>query len=118
MAHTISDGSTTVTPYHVTPVRYTRPSGNILHEVPGREDPDVVMRAAGSRQGTLEVVCTGWGQATQVEAMHAAAGALLNWANPDTPALSMSYVLAGPLDVAQGTGSRVVVQVPFRAVTP
>lgn len=116
MSTTITWGTQSVYPELVTGYDSRRESGNLLHMVIGRADPDVTLKAAGLRQGTLEVWCSGHATALAVEALHAQVG-VLHLTDDDAPGLGMDYVVAGPVEVRPEIGTtRWLVRVAYAEV--
>jgi hypothetical protein len=73
MPTTLTSGATVITPNTVDGYQSARPAQTIIHRVIGRADPDVTLRPAGTRTGTLELV---FGvEATAIAAEQALAGA-------------------------------------------
>jgi hypothetical protein len=116
MAITVTDG---VTPFtlHRLEQGYTRPSRNVLHEVPGRPDPEVVRFTPATRAGQLQLLLDDVATAAACEVMHAEAGTLVA-TDPDDPTLPMSYVVSGDMSVTRDPGgtTRGLLVVPFREV--
>ena len=115
-ATTITWGTQSVTAELVTGYDSRRDSGNLLHTVIGRADPDVTLKAAGLRQGTLEVWCPSHSGALEVEALHAQVG-VLHLTDYDQPGLDMFYVVAGPVETRPEIGTtRWLVRVAYAEV--
>lgn len=58
MATTITTGTTVITPEIITGWDTSQTSRNVIHEIIGRQDPDVTLQPAATRTGTLEMVFT------------------------------------------------------------
>ena len=56
MANTIFDGSTTITPNLITGWESTQESQTVVHKVIGKSAPDITLKPASMRTGTLETV--------------------------------------------------------------
>lgn len=56
MANTIFDGFTTITPNLITGWESTQESRTVVHQVIGKSSPDITLKPAGLRNGTLELV--------------------------------------------------------------
>jgi len=113
---TITWGTQVVYPELVTGYDSRRESGNLLHTVIGRDDFDVTLKAAGLRQGTLEVWCPSHASALEVEALHAQVG-VLHLTDDDAPGLAMYYVVSGPVEVRPEFGTpRWLVRVAYAEV--
>ena len=116
MTTTIIWGTQVVHPELVTGYDSRRDSGNLLHLVIGRVDPDVTLKAAGLRQGTLEVWCPSHSSALAVEALHAQVG-VLHLTDDDRPGVAMHYVVSGAIDVTPEFGTpRWLVRVAYAEV--
>src|SRR5665647_3861667 len=116
MTTTITRGAQVVYPELVTGYDSRRESGNLLHNVIGRADFDVTLKAAGMRQGTLEVWCPSHTSALGVEALHAQAG-VMHLTDDDAPGVAMHYVVSGAIDVTPAFGTpRWLVRVGYAEV--
>jgi hypothetical protein len=58
MATTITTGSTVITPEIITAWNTAQETRNVIHDIIGRQDPDVTLQPASTRNGTLEMVFT------------------------------------------------------------
>jgi hypothetical protein len=116
---TISDGTTTLTPLSVLGWSSSRESRSRVHRPIGRPDPDVTLRPAALRTGTLRVLCADEAAAVAMEELHAA-GRVLTLADPDVSAVGMAYMVSGALssDLDPMTLSRWVVSADFTEVLP
>ena len=116
---TISDGVTTITPLLVTAWDTLRDSQNVLHVILGKPEVDVTYRPAGLRAGTLEVLCESLEAALQLEGVVAAAKKL-QLADPDHPAINMTFVASGKIAVQLDDETRLqaTVSIDFQQVTP
>lgn len=56
MTHTITVGTTVINPIAVEGYEVTRASQNVVHPIPGKPDPDVSLRPAALRSGTITVL--------------------------------------------------------------
>jgi L-lactate permease len=116
----ITHGATTLTPTAVTNVTSTRQSGNLVHEIIGRAEPDITLRPASTRVGVLELAYVGpdsEDDSALAELTHAT-GAVFTLHSPDVPSLGFAYVLDGALERAQDTTRKAwTVRVPYREVT-
>lgn len=94
MATTISNGTTSVTPTLVIEYAHRRPARSIVHDVIGSAVPDVTLRPAGTRSGTLRAVLTDPADVTALDAMLAAAS-VLTVTSTDEPRLDgLRHVVA------------------------
>lgn len=116
---TISDGATTLTPLLVLGWSPVRESRTRVHPLIGRPDPDVTVRPAALRSGTLRILCEDEAAAAAMEALHAA-GAVLTIADDDVTAVSGAYIVSGLLSVELDpqTRRRWVVSADFTEVLP
>lgn len=114
---TISDGTTTITPLLVTGYESTRQSRNVIHDIIGREDPEVTLRVAGLRTGTLEMLVSTLANALALEALHTP-GVVMTLADVDLPGLNMDYVTSGDIGVQldDETRDRWLVTVDYQEV--
>jgi hypothetical protein len=105
MTTLISRGSTSVTPITVMGYKTARASGNVVHEILGRTDPDVTLRAAALRTGTLEFLFASHADAQAAEAILAGVG-VITLADSDLPDIGMRFVLSGTLEMELEQTSR------------
>jgi hypothetical protein len=87
------DGAT-ITPALVLGYATARQSATVLHWVIGRPDPDVTLRQARLRSGTLELLFATEAQAALCASIHARA-AVFTLSDPDVSAVNMNYVTNG-----------------------
>lgn len=118
MTTTITWGTQTVTPTLVTEYTSKREGGNLLHIVIGNASPDVTLKAAGLRKGTLEIWCEDHATALAAEALHAQTG-VFHLTDDTLPGVNMFYVLDGAIDTSLDgqTSKRWLVQVGYAEVT-
>lgn len=116
--YTVYDPTTSaqLSPLLVTGYSARRPSRNVVHTVLGRPDPDVTLRAAGLRTGTLELLCANVADATEMADLHATVGVKAFEGSAPDP-VSMDYVVAGEIEMEPSieTG-RWIVRVGFQEV--
>jgi hypothetical protein len=117
---TITSGATIITPDIVDGYDSAREAQTILHRVIGRADPDVTLRAAGTRSGTLSLV---FGVEAEAYAAEQALAAPDVWTltDPDRLTIGMVFVVAGgTLDRALVNETRDgwTLSVPFVEVLP
>jgi hypothetical protein len=96
MASTITQRGTTITPLLVTGYDTSRDSANIVHWIIGREDPDVTLRRAKLRRGTLNMLFATEAQAASCENVHTDPEVFV-FADTDLPSIGMRYVVNGPI---------------------
>jgi len=58
MANTITDGTTVVTPELILGWDAAQDTRNVIHNIIGKSAPDVTLKPAGYRSGTLELLFT------------------------------------------------------------
>lgn len=117
---TLSNGTVTITPELVTGYETMRTARTIAHDVIGRPDPDVTLRAAGTRKGRLELLFVDEASANQAAQLHAAAS-VWTLADPDLSTIGMLYVVAaGDITSSLEDQSRELwlVSVPYLEVLP
>jgi hypothetical protein len=116
---TLSDGVTTVTPILVDGYTSTRESGNVVHTIIASASPEVTLRAARLRTGTLVLLFATQAEALAAEALHALP-VVLTLADPDVSGINMSYVAHGTIVVELDDQTRELwtVSVDFQEVTP
>lgn len=113
---TITDGVTTVEPLLVLGWSGTRPLRSVVHQLLGRTDPDVTLRASGVRTGSLEVLCADAASMQEIVDLHAAA-TVLTISDDVATFVDMTYVVAG--EIAFGLHefrNRWVVTIPYQEV--
>jgi hypothetical protein len=117
---TISNGTTTIVPDIMDGFDSTREVQSILIPIIGRADPDVVLRPAGSRSGTLNLVFAV--EAASVAAELAFATPVITpWTLADTDAASVGFkfvVGEGSIvrELESETRAGWIVRVPYREV--
>lgn len=94
--NTITQGTIVMVPTQVLGYSATQPSGNKVHPIPGRAVPDVTLRPAGTRTGTLEL---GWyGLTSEADSKTAAnafaAGGVFTLTTDDRATLTMFFVVS------------------------
>lgn len=116
---TLSNGTDTITPILVNGYDTSREARTIVHDILGREDPDVTLRPAGTRRGTLELVFDDEASAAAAVTAHAAAG-VWTLTEVDVPTIAMQYVVVdGDLGRRlDETRAAWLVTIPYREVLP
>lgn len=119
MTITISNSSNSVQPNLVLGYAVSRKSANMIHTIIGRSDPDVTLKPAGLRTGKLEFFFLTLADALTADTIHKAEGTVA-LADTDLPALNMSYVTSGDieLELDDDTRKRWIVRVDFQEVLP
>lgn len=113
---TVASGATTFQA-DMMPLEFTRATRAILHEVLGRQDPDVVFRPASSRSGVLVLVLPTLAAAVACANAHATSQ-VWTLTNPVHPEANMSYVATDDMTVTVDPVGRVKghLSIPFRQV--
>lgn len=114
----ISNGVDVITPQLVTNYQSTSAVQTIVHDIIGREDPDVNYQPAHTRTGTLELLIVDELDAAAAETALRAPGA---WTltDPDRPSVGMRFVVYGggvERELEPETRDLWLVRVPFREV--
>jgi len=119
VAITITCGESSVSPTLVLGYRSTRPARNLVHSIIDRADPDVTLKPAGLRTGTMQLFHLTLATALACEALHALEG-VCTLEDTDLPELDMSYIAAGDitLELDPDTRKRWVVSLEYQEVTP
>lgn len=97
MTTTITSGPDSTTPDIVNGYESVRTGQTVFHTVIGRDYPDVTLRPAGLRSGTLRLVYGSSDaevQSANAEALHAA-GAVYTLTTDDLGSIGMMYVVNG-----------------------
>lgn len=95
MTTTITDGPSSVTPILIEEYVHHRPTRSIVHDTIGRPDPDVTLRAAGTRRGTLRAVLNVSADVDALDTM-LRRPTILTVASTDEPRLNgLRFVVAG-----------------------
>lgn len=120
MATTITHSTGTIVPAVVNGYEASREAKTIVHGVLNRSNPDVTFRAPGLRVGQLRCII-----ATQADAITAfgilSLPQVFAITDPDTPAIGMSFVVAGgdlTIELDDETQSVWIITVPFAEVLP
>lgn len=116
MTTTITDGTTIITPTVVDGYRAVRPIRNIIHEIPGRAEPDVTLRPPLLRQGTLRLLFTTEEDAHGAAELHNTSTATFTLASTDLTTIGMTYVPAsGEIRVGKESGYWSV-EIPYQEI--
>ncbi|ROS57198.1 hypothetical protein [Frigoribacterium sp. PhB118] len=117
-------GSTVVSyatsrPLYVLGYESQRASAHVFHDVIGRANPDVTLRPAGLRTGTLSYLFASEAEAAECERMHSGT-AVLTLDDPELPTIAMPYVADGAISRQLDPQSRALwlVGVAYREVRP
>lgn len=99
-----------------------RAAQTVTHKMLNRADPDVTLRAASTRAGTLRLMYTNAVQAQASEVLHSQAKVFTLTPTGSDPALmGMSYVVSGgDVDLSSATDDALqwVLTVPYVQVIP
>lgn len=122
MGTVVTRGALIIAPTQVNEITSERDSGVLVHEVLGRPVPDVTLRPASSRKGTLEMLFAGVGAedaSAAAEDAHTVPG-MFTIASDERPTLSFSYVPVGRITRVLDAQTRDVwlVRVEYREITP
>jgi hypothetical protein len=117
MSTTLTKDATVITPVQTLGYSSTQQTGNIVHAVVGRNDPDISFAAAGLRTGTLSFLFLTLADALACRSLHASVGITV-LADTDLPGIGMRYVASGAIDVELDDESRLlwIVSVEFQEV--
>lgn len=115
---TITHNSTTITPLLVLGWESAQETRNVVHEIIGKSSPDVTLRSAKSRTGTLHTLWDNAADAETCRALHAQEGTF-TLASDEIAQLDMTYVVSGAITVLLDEESRALwtVDVDFIEVT-
>lgn len=96
MSNTITSGSYTLEPFAVTGYDSARLSGNIVHQILGKSEPDITLRPAALRTGTLNLAFDDETDSAEAVTAHATS------TDPFTlttalGTVDMTYVVAGDI---------------------
>lgn len=96
---TITSGTLTFTPELVTAWAVSQESRNVVHAIIGRTDPDVTLKPASSRTGTLEMLFT---SATLAETARGilANGTIFTISDSETWLDGFNFVMSGNISTA------------------
>lgn len=121
MATTITAGATTIAPIQVEGYSAARTGGTLVHQILARQDPDVSLRPAGMRAGTLTLLFATEATAAAAVTALSAAGAF-TLASTDRTSIAMRFVVPSgqQLTIALDdvTRNHWHVSVPFQEVAP
>lgn len=97
MPTTITQGANTIAPQEVLSVSSEQTAGNIVHPILGRANPDVTLRPAGMRTGSIEMGFSGPNSETDSAAARAllAAGGVFTMTSTDRATVNMTFVASG-----------------------
>lgn len=119
MSTIITSGSETITPVLVTGYGSSRESANIIHTVLGSPNPDVTIRPAALRSGTLSLLFDDEAESLAAELLHTT-GQTFAVVSTERASVEMTYVVGrGTIDreLDDATRDAWIVRVPFQEVT-
>ncbi|GAB6857872.1 hypothetical protein [Microbacterium xylanilyticum] len=120
MATTILAGATIITPRLVEGYEASREGGTIVHKILGRTSPDITLRPAGTRTGTLTLLFTDETAANNAWAAVCANGVLQLVSDERT--IGMTFVVPEGQQIGfaldDATRNHWHVTVPFQEITP
>ena len=117
MSTVITHDGGTITPLAVSEYSVEQEAGNIVHQVLGRTDPDVTLRPAGLRTGTLTLTFRTAAEGDDARRQHAT-GTVFTLTSSDVDVVNMRYVLADKLGTVQGKAGEWIITVGFHEVAP
>lgn len=117
MPTVINHAAGTITPTAVKGWESGAEARTIVHYVPGREDPDITLRPATLREGTITLVFAS-AAAAYAARPFLVFPQLLTLASTDVPQVSMSFVVAnGRVSDVLGAAGEWTISVPFQEVS-
>lgn len=121
MATVITSGALTIAPQIFLNVTSDQSSGNIVHPILGRSNPDVTLRPATLRTGVIEMGFSGPNSETDSALARTilAGGGVFALSSTDRASVSMSFVTSGRINRELEDTSRNawVVRVDYQEVT-
>ncbi|WP_294947692.1 hypothetical protein [uncultured Microbacterium sp.] len=95
MVDVITSGATVIAPTMILGYESSRPTRTLIHDVPGRSDPDATLRPAGLRKGRMTLGFAGpSAESDSASAESVLAGAVaFVLTSPDRASVSMRFVL-------------------------
>jgi hypothetical protein len=115
----ITHDTTTIEPVVVEGYESTREGRNVVHPIIGRAEPDVTLRPANLRTGTLRLVFDDEDASAAAELEHATGG-VFAVVSTERATIEMSYVVAGEIvrGLDEDTSEDWIVTVEYQEVTP
>jgi hypothetical protein len=118
MSSTVSDGTTTITPWFVKGYQAAQPGRNVFHDVIGKTSQDVTLFAPKLRSGTLSFYFQTAPEADACRVLHNQA-ALFTFTDEDVAAAAMTYAVdSSGVQVSLDDSTLWVCDVAFQEVTP
>lgn len=120
---TITSGAATISPTALTVYESQQETRSIVHTILSRPDPDITLRVAGLRRGSIELTFADvLAEATSEAARVTLAGSgICALSAPDRPTIQMQFVLpeGGRIQRRQGkTGASWIVTLDYQEVAP
>ncbi|QEA29707.1 hypothetical protein FGL91_14810 [Microbacterium sp. CBA3102] len=117
MATIINHSAGTLTPVAVSSWESSVEVRTIVHHILGRTDPDVTLRPASMRQGTLTLTFDAAAAATAARSV-LELPQLLTLVSAEVPEVGMSFVVAnGSIGEVLGAAGQWTITVPFQEVS-
>ena len=121
MSDVIAYSTGTIVPNIIDGYSSTRPGGTVVHPIAGSSSPDVTLRPAGTRTGTLRLVFEDEAESAAAEAA-LCAPEIFTLTSTDRPTLPMSFVIpeSGRIEreLDDGTRDAWVLRIDFQEVAP
>ena len=117
MSTTITHASSTITPDLIDGFNAARQSANIVHQILGLAEPDVTIRPALLRAGTLRLIFSDETASKDAEDLHATGG-IFTLASTERASIDMDYVVSGTVRryLSPETRNYWVLEVDFQEV--
>lgn len=117
MSALITHAGGVIAPLAVSEYSVDQQSGNVVHDVLGRPDPDITLRPTGLRVGTLTLTFANAVAADDARTQHAT-GSVFTLTSDDVAVVSMTYVLTDKLGTMRGAAGEWTITVDFQEVAP
>jgi len=96
---TISSGTLTFTPELITAWETSQNSRNVIHDIIGKSDPDVTLKPASTRSGTLEMLFLSASAANSARGV-LANGTIFTISDSETWLNGLDFVMNGTISAA------------------
>jgi len=115
---TITSGTLTFTPQLITSWEVQQESRNVIHTIIGKASPDVTLKPAATRTGTLELLFTSASAANTARGV-LAAGTIFTISDSETWLNGLTFVMSGAISTALEDETRKlwVISADFTEVT-
>lgn len=116
---TITSGTNSFNPVLITAWETTQESRNVIHDIIGRTDPDVTLKPAASRSGTLEMLFTSASSAETARGI-LANGTTFTISDSETWLNGFDFVISGSITNALEDTTRHLwtIRADFREIIP